>query len=284
MGFLSFAAIGRNAAQNIHWQYVYKPTVPAHGTAGFFIDLNQSSGTPKYNPFSGSALTATALVGEGNLGVYAGNFLPGRSKHLLSCQFLQLTSTNGPPDYVYVLDYLMFYSLIDTDDPGEQVLDNPITLPRYNDGRVVLIVQSPLASTAPMTLSYTNQDGVAGRTVTANIIPGGAIGVVASGTGTGAGGAGQANPFFPLADGDSGVRSIESVTMASSGGGFVCAAIVKPLATVPIYEASVPSEKNHAIFGQYPPEIKEGACLNFVIQRGGTATGAYRGEMLFVNS
>jgi hypothetical protein len=283
MGFLSFADIGRRAAANMHWAYVFKPTVPAQGAAGFFIDLNQSSGVPKYNPFSGSALTATELVGIGNLGVYAGNFLSGRSKHLLSMQFLQLTAANGPPDYVYLLDYLMFYALVDTDDQSEQVMDNPITLPRYNDGRIVLIVQSPLASTAPMTITYTNQDGVSGRTATANIIPGTAIGLVASGIGTG-GGAGQATPFFPLADGDSGVRSIQSVTMLGSGGGFVCAAIVKPLATLPILEASVSLEKQLPIFGQYPPEIKEGACLNFIIQRGGTGTGAYRAELLFVNS
>jgi hypothetical protein len=72
--------------------------------------------------------------------------------------------------------------------------------------------------------------------------------------------------------------------MASSGGGFVCAAIVKPIATIPVYEASVPAEKLTPILGQMPPEIKDGACLNFVIQRGGTAGGNYRGELLFVNS
>jgi hypothetical protein len=283
VGFQSFAAIGRKAAENIHWQYVHKPAVPAQGTAGYFVDLNQSAGIPKYNPFSGSALTATQLIGAGNLGVYPGNFIPGRSKHLLSCQFIQLTAANGPPDYVYLLDYLLFYALVDTDDPGEQTMDNPVSIPRYNDGRIVLIIQSPLSATAPMTINYTNQDGVSGRTATASIIPGTAIGVVASAVGT-AGAPSNATPFFPLADGDSGVRSIESVTMASSGGGFVCAAIVKPLATIPILETSVPIEKHLPIFGQYPPEIKEDACLNFIIQRSGTATGNYRGELLFVNS
>lgn len=283
MGFQSFAAIGRNADQNIHWQYIYKPTTPAHGATNLFIDLNQTSGVPKYNPFSGSALTATQLVGQGNLGVYVGNTIPGKTKHLLSCQFKQLTTSNGPPDYVHVLDYLMFYPLIDTDDPAEQVTDNPVSIPRYNDGMIVLIVQSPLASSAPMTINYTNQSGVSGQTSTATIIAGSAIGVCATAVGA-VGGASQATPFFPLANGDYGVRSIESITMAGSAGGFVCAAIVKPIATVPIYEALVPSEKNHAMFGQYPPEIKDGACLNFIIQRGASATGAYRGEMLFVNS
>jgi hypothetical protein len=280
MGFNSFAAIGRNAAENIHWQYVYKPTLPGVGANGFFIDLNQTSGIPKYNPFAGSALTATELVGQGNFGIYPGNFISGRSKHLLSCQFLQQTQT---PDYIYILDYLMFYSLIDTDEQSEQMMNNPITLPRYNDGRVVLIVQSPLAATAPMTLNYTNQDGVSGRTVTANIIPGAAIGVCATGMGIGGGGA-QATPFVPLDNGDTGVRSIQSVTMGGAGGGFVCAAIVKPLATVPTYETTAAVEKNYAMFGKCPPEILEGACINLIIQRGFTGAAILRGEMLFVNS
>jgi hypothetical protein len=182
-----------------------------------------------------------------------------------------------------LLDYLLFYSLIDTDDPAEQVLDNFETIPRYSSGKIVLIVQSPLATTAPITIKYTNQDGVSGRTSTHNIIPGAAIGVCATGVGTG-GGAGQATPFFPLAGNDTGVQLIESVTMGGSGGGFICAAIVRPILTVPIYETTVPVEKNFGIFGQNPPEVIEGACLNFIIGRGGTATGGYRGEILFVNS
>ena len=49
-------------------------------------------------------------------------------------QMVQLTTTNGSPDHVHLLDYLMFYPLIDLDDDVEQVMDNTVTLPRYDDG------------------------------------------------------------------------------------------------------------------------------------------------------
>ncbi len=283
MSFQSFAAIGRKAAENIHWQYVYKPTVPAHGTAGLFIDLNQSAGIPKYNPFAGSALTATPLTGAGNFGIYAGNFISGRSKHLISMQLLQTTVANGPPDYAYLLDYLTFYPLIDADDPTEQLMDNTQPLPRYSDGKVVIIVQAPMAASAPMTINYTNQDGVSGRTSTHTLVTGIVIGALATGVGS-SGATNAANPFFPLANGDTGVRSIESVTMGGSAGGFLCAAIVRPIAQIADYESNVPTEKTFPIFGMYPPEILDGACLNFIVHRGGSATGGYRAELLFVNS
>jgi hypothetical protein len=275
---MNFAAIGKAAAGNMHWQYVYKASTPAAGTAGFFIDLNQSSGQPKYNPFAGTSLALTPLTGEGNLGVYPGVFEAGKTKNLLRWQ-MQTSTT--PPDFVYLCDYLAFYPLIDADDPDTQTMDNSQSLPRYSSGQIVLIVQAPLASTAPVTITYLNQDGVS-RSSTYNIIAGAAIGTCATGTGT-VSGAGQATPFFPLAANDTGVQSITSVQFGASGGGFICAAIVKPLATLQLYEAGVATEKQFGLNNSLP-EIKPGACLNFLIQRGGTAAAAYQSELLFVNA
>ena len=270
----------------IHYQYVVKPTVPAHATTGYFIDLNQSSGTPKYNPFAGSELTATPLIGSGNGGIYPGNFITGSSKHLLRWQMLQIQGTNGAPDVVYLNDYLSFYPLIDCDNVDQQDMVNIEPLPRYLSGegvRIVLIVTAPMALTAPLTISYTNSDGVSGRTATANVIPGTAIGVCATAQGT-QGLAANATPFWPLADGDKGVRQIDSVTFGAGAGGFICAALVKPLATISILENNIPVEKMFGFEQQKPPEILDGAYLNLLIQRGNTGVGNYRGELIFINS
>jgi hypothetical protein len=270
----------------IHYQYVFKPTVPAHTTAGLFIDLNQSSGTPKYNPFAGSELTATPLFGSGNSGIYPGNFITGRSKHLLKWQMLQTQTTSGVPDYVFLNDYLSFYPLIDCDNVDQQSMVNIEPLPRYPSGegvRIVLIVTAPMALTAPLTISYTNSNGVSGRTTTANVIPGTAIGVCATADGS-QGLSNNSTPFWPLASGDSGVRSIDSVTFGAGAGGFICAALVKPLATINLYEANVPVEKMFGLENQMLPEIKDGAYLNLLIQRGSTGVGNYRAEMIFINS
>lgn len=270
----------------IHYQYITKPTVPAHVTSGFFIDLNQSSGTPKYNPFAGSELTATPLIGSGNGGIYPGNFIPGSTKHLLRWQMLQLQGTNGAPDHVHLNDYLMFYPLIDCDNVEQQDMVNIEPLPRYPSGEgvsIVLIVTAPLSVTAPLTITYTNSDGVSGRTSTANVIAGLNIGVCATSNGTN-GAASTATPFWPLADGDKGVRSIDAITFGAGAGGFICAALVKPLASLAILENNIPVEKMFGFEQQNPPEIKEGAYLNLLIQRGATGTGNYRGELIFINS
>lgn len=268
-----------------HYQYINKPTVPAHATAGYFVDLNQSGGQPKYNPFAGSELTATPLVGNGNAGIYPGNFISGSTKHLLRWQMLSIATS--VPNYFYLNDYLLFYSLIDCDNLDQQDMVNVETLPRYSDGvgvRIVLIVTAPMALTASVTISYTNSDGVSGRTSTANIIPGTAIGVCATAGGGTAGTAAQASPFWPLASGDKGVRSIESITFGAGAGGFMCAALVKPLATITTLEAGIPVEKMYGFENQMAPEIKEGAYLNLLVQNGTTTTGNYRGEIIFINS
>lgn len=285
----SFSNLGDAAANGrIHYQYVYKTATPTPGTAGFFVDMNQTSGVPKYNAFAGSSLTFTPLTGAGNAGIYPGSFTSGETKHLLRWQLVNTnTSANTTsPEHVYLNDYLGFYPLIDGDDVDVQFLDNTESLPRYTSGdgvRIVLIVQAPLVATASLSISYTNSDGVAGRTATFNVIPGVNIGVVASGSGT-AGGAGQASPFWPLVDGDTGVRSVESVQFAAGAGGFLCLALVKPLAHLQTYEAGVPVEKCFGFQNQNLPTIVEGAYLNMLVERSGTGAGSIRSELIFVNS
>jgi len=286
MALKGFSQLGRSIHDEgkFHYQYFFKPTVPANGTAGLFIDLNQSSGVPKYNPFAGSELTATPLFGVGNGGIYPGNFIPGKSKYLLRWQMQNLAA--AAPNHCYLNDYLSFYPLIDCDNVDQQDMVNVEPLPRYSSGegvRIVLIASAPMALTAPLTITYTNSDGVSGRTSTANVIPALAIGVCATGADPALGGAGQASPFWPLADGDKGVRSIESVQFGAGAGGFIIACLVKPIAQMTILEANVAIEKNYGFDHLQPPEIKDGAYLNMLVHCGTTTTSNFRGELVFIN-
>lgn len=290
MGFQSFGNIGKaiHDEGKFTYSYVVKTTTPSPGTAGYFVDMNQTSGVPKYNAFAGTQLGFTPLEGSGNGGVYCGPFLTNSSKHLLRWQCLNInTAANTtPPDFVILGDYLGFYPLIDCDDVDVQILDNSLSLTRYQNGegvRIVLIVQAPMVATAPITITYTNSKGVTGRTATANLIPGLSIGVCATGSGPG-GAASEVSPFFPLANGDTGVRAIESIQLAAGAGGFICAALVKPIASMNIYEPGVPVEKMYGFEHQNPPEILPGAYLNFLIQRSGNLAGSLRSELIFVNS
>ena len=91
---------------------------------------------------------------------------------------------------------------------------------------MVAVAQSAASTIGQFTFSYTNQDGVAGRVSQNNFT----FAVAGGGQVVGASGAGASyNPFCYLQAGDSGVRSIESVTMSAAGGGLMCLVIVKPL-------------------------------------------------------
>jgi hypothetical protein len=290
MALRNFGNIGESfESGKYHYQYVTKATTPTPATAGFFVDMNQTSGQPKYNAFAGTQGSFTPLVGSGNGGVYTGpQPQAGSTKHLVRWQGVNVNSgaNTTPPDTVLLCDYLGFIPLIDCDDVDLQEFDNTEVLPRYQDAegvRVVFVVQAPMLNTASIVVNYTNSQGVSGRSVTFNLIAGLNIGVCATGTGT-TGGAAQATPFLPLASGDTGVMRIDSVQMLAGAGGFICACLVKPIDLLQLYEIGVPAEKMYGFEKQMPPQIQDGAYLNFLIQRSGTGAGSFRSELIFINS
>lgn len=289
MGLLGFNSIGKSIedAGSFHYQYFYKSSTPSAGAARYFIDCNQTSGQPKYNPFAGSELTATPLVGSGNSGIYCGTFEVEKSKFISKITLNQSNTTAASPNFIFLNDYLMFYPLIDCDNLDAQIMDNTNTLPRYQGGegvRIVLVGTAPMTSIVSVTVTYTNSDGVSGRTSTADIIPSTAIGVCATAAGSG-GTTSQSTPFWPLADGDKGVRSIESIQFAASAGGFLCACLVKPITQIMSYEDNVPVESQSGFSILNPPQIYEGAYLNFLIFRGGGGSPLnIQGEIIFINS
>lgn len=292
MGFNSFGKYGEAFDEGrMHFAYVYKALTPTPAAANTFVDLNQTSGLPKYNAFVGSQYTFTPLTGTGNGGIYVGSYGSGSStKHLMRMQALNPGNASGgtaaPPDYLHLCDYLGFYPLIDSDSIDQQDMDNSTTLTRYTDGagvRIVLIATAPMSSSATLTISYTNSAGVAGRISSYSVYPATSIGSCATASGS-TGAASTVSPFWPLVGGDQGVRSIESMTFSSPCGGFICAALVKPIAGMGILELAVPSEKVFGFEVQNPPEIKPGAYLNFLWLRSNTAAATFSGELIFINS
>lgn len=287
-GLRSFGSIG-NAFDlgKVHYQYVTKATTPTPSTATAFVDMNQSSGHPKYNAFAGTQQAFNSLVGGGNAGVYVGPApASGEKKWLARWTGVNInTSANTlPPDIVHLCDYLGFYPLLDGDDVDLQVLDNTDSLQRYADGdgvRIVLVTQAPLALTASMTVNYTSCDDSA-KSVTTNLFPGVNLGVCCTTSGA-SGAIGTVTPFLPLAAGCRGVKKIDSIQLAGAAGGFFCACLVKPIDMLQLYESGVASEKQYG-FDRTPPEIKDGAYLNFLIQRSGTSAGSFRAELVFINS
>lgn len=201
---------------------------PATVTANW-LDLTYSGGSPGANFYASEPLVAATL--ESNKGIYVPSVSPASlflHRLTLMAAAASATTTTAQNSRFFLADYLLYYPFIDTDAAGEQQdLDNTVTIPRYDAGMVIAIAQSASSTVGQFTMSYTNQDGTAGRTspncFTLATVTGGGQSLI-----TGASAAGMW-PFVPLQAGDTGVKSIESVTFSAAGGGLVCLAIVKPL-------------------------------------------------------
>jgi hypothetical protein len=79
--------------------------------------------------------------------------------------------------------------------------------------------------------------------------------------------------FLPLASGDTGVRSVQTVTMSAANTGTFALVLAKKIATIPVTTVSVAAERD--LLNQLPslPQIKDGACLTW-LYFAGAATGA----------
>ena len=275
MPFRSVAEVANAVEQGRHHiQHFFRTGVPgSFGTSNLFGDASiGSSGPPVYNPYLGTALEATQLIGQRNQGIYTGPTLPTQERYLLSVSLTQAGASGFFPA-VYFLDYLMFYPYIDCDSLDEQVFDNPVSLPRYTDGegvRMAFFSQTPGSGAGnSITVNYTNQDGVA-KTTVSQIRVSGTIGVSGSGH---PGGTNAMSPFVPLANGDRGVRSVQSVQLAGGIGAFAVLVLVKPLFNLALNELSSTVEKNFLREQAALPRIYEGAYLNYIYNLS-TNTGA----------
>lgn len=139
-------------------------------------------------------------------------------------------------------------------------------LTRYTSGEGVMIgvtIYTQIGTTATtITASYTNQAGVAGRTTTATVFGGTAFR--------------EANRLLLLSlqEGDTGVRSVESTTIAVSTGtaGAFGVMLFKPLVFLPIQSTLgvlAAGFMTSGVMGGLP-EVVDGACL-FPISTSGVA-------------
>ena len=241
----------------------FRKTIGSTATVtGSYIDYSYFPGLPLANFYASSPLEAAYL--DNTRGVY----IPSVSPMKQVIRRLMVFNNGGATSRYQKLmlcDYLMYYPFVDTDAVGEQQdMIQTVSLPRYGSGMVFAVAQAASSTIGQFTMTYTNQDGVSGR-VSPNcfsqIVAGGGQSLMANISG------GGFNPFVPLQSGDSGVRSIESVTFTAAGGGLMALVIVKPLMTLFMQEAGatgMPTEIYSVFMHSRAPEIKDGAILNFI--------------------
>lgn len=277
MGFKNIRALAASLDSGRDWfSFIYKSSGPTGFGARRWADMSMGAGTPKYNAYVGSQAVATLLQNSGNDGIYLGPTPPaGQEKFLFGARLTSGVTTLAPSSWK-VQDYLMFYPLIDGDSVDQQDMDNPVSLSRYESGdgvRMMLVCTTPGSASGPITVTYTNSEGVSGRTVTAYASFTTVTGCIMS-TGGNASSTNALGPYLPLADGDKGVRSVEAVTLGGAVGGFFALVLVKPLTTLVLPENAVACEMTELIHKARLPKIEPGAFLNFIYCPAGAAQNA----------
>lgn len=260
------------------YNWVKNPTQATN--IGIWFDLSMSPGmpVPKYW-FDAAPLTAKAIYQSTDGGFYHGPNVTGE-KYLRSIT-TQASAATALPMNAILCDYLLYYPTTDDGTTDPQVMDNTVTLPRYTDGKGVQILPITVGARTggqSFTISYTNSEGVAGRTTTA--VTQNTSTVLGSVTGSNRATINASNPFIGLQAGDSGVRSIESVTMGGADVGLMSLILVKPLVQTCFREITVPYEKDFLVPTTDLIRIYNDAFLNFlVLPLGSLAATVLRGDL-----
>jgi hypothetical protein len=260
--------------------YIWRKTPSQTTVAGLWYDLSYAPGMPPPNYYIGSPLTATQLKQSTDGGLYHGPNVSPSEKYLRKITTYANAST-GLPMNAILCDYLLFYPFIDESTTDPQTMTNTLSLPRYTDGKgvqVTAIMTNAGTGGQQFYFTYTNQDGVTGRTsqtVTMNTST--AVGtIICSNTATNNAG----NPFIGLQDNDSGVRVIESVVMLGVDTGLFCLALVKPLIQTCFRETIVPYEKDLLIPTTTLDKIYDDAFLGFLaLPQGALNATVLRGDL-----
>lgn len=261
--------------------YGWRKTPSQTTLAGYWFDLSMSPGNPlpKYW-FDAAPLIAKAVYQSTDGGLFHGANVAPETKILRRITALASASP-ALPITLWLCDYLLYYPSIDDGTTDPQIMDNTVTLPRYTDGNGVQMVAITVAARTggkQFYVTYTNSEGVPGRisqTVTQNVST--AIGTVTTSNPTLFA---SGNPFIGLQSGDTGVRSIDSVTMLSGDVGLFTLLLVKPIATTLIRGIDAPVEKDFYVTQNELPIIEDNAYLNFLcLPRGTLAATALIGNI-----
>jgi len=275
MGFTSIddmvAEITAGKFNRADWN---KITGAAAYTAGRWYDMSALGGTPIANAWAGTSLTwttCTETTGNGTqiFGIPNGGNVSTDTKHLLNAAAITAVAT-GVPAQLMLVDMQGYYPGINMNVATSQTLLGTPTL-RYTNGvgiRAALVVVTTTGATAHnISMTYTNSAGTGSRTLPVTVA-GTASAITPHITHAGTA-ANNYGPFLPLASGDVGIQSVQSIQLsAASGAGTAALVLYKPLMTIPLTTATVASERDFV--NQIPslPQIKDGACLTWLLFTG----------------
>jgi hypothetical protein len=235
------------------------------------------------NAFAGTALawrTCDETTGNGTqiFGLPHGGNVSADTKHVLNVQAVTAVAT-GVPAQLMLVDLQGYWPGITNNSAVAQTLTGTPTL-RYANGvgcRLYWVQTVAAGATAQnIAVSYSNTTPTSGRTLPVTVaMTASAIVTHISHSGTAANNYG---PFLPLANGDTGVSTVASVTFSAANTGTGALCLARPLLTLPLTTVSVSAERD--LLNQLPslPRVMDGACLVWLYFAGaatGTTTNFY---------
>lgn len=282
-GFNSLKTLVETYSIDGKFKYTTWRKQPTQVTAsGFWFDLSMSPGNPSPQYYASSPLVSKAMSQSVDGGIYHGPGISPLAMNLHKLTALSLTATVLP---MILCDYLLYYPFVDEGIFGEeQLMTNSVTLPRYTDGegvQMMAVVVGGQLGGQTFQVNYTNSAGVSGRTTRTVIMSTQAVNgtIVTTSPAT----AGSGGPFIPLQTGDTGVRSIEGVTMNGEDVGVFTLVLIKPLADISLRGIDAPVEVDYFIDRPSMPRVYDDAYLNFICHPVGSLNAApIHGDATFV--
>jgi hypothetical protein len=265
----------------VHTQRFVKNAGPSHGSA--WTDPTFSSGQPAYDARVGVLNTFTPMVAQRNDAIWFPGINAGQTRHLLGCTMRPLQSTWRSIVSVVLFDLLGYYPMVDGDSTDPQVMDNTLTLPRYQDGdnvRIAIVNHiAPALQNGVALIDYTDEQDQAHQVQVT--IPNLGQNLVVSGQSPTS--VNQASVFTSL-NGGRGVKRIDAITYTTPPGGLHCYYLCKTLGTVVCgNDNGLALEKCFACHNGFNfPRIHDGAWISWFHRLNGTAsTVTWWGDFTF---
>lgn len=246
-------------------------------TALGWVDLSMAAGNPLPQYYAAAPLEAARL--DGMRGIFHGADKAPSTMHLTDWNVA--TPTANCVGRLKALRHGLYYPFIDGDSLDQQDLVNAVAAlnPPAGGWKVMIVAVAPTAGGGTLTFNYL-RNGVektspviALNTAVVNIAS-----IATSAPAVTAGGL----PFARLAEGDTGVDSLVSVTFLSPAGGLFAFVLVDPLADIATREINTPVEKNFVQTHPGAPRIFDGDYINFIGNcTGSVAAGIFAGFCKF---
>jgi hypothetical protein len=256
------------------------------GVANSWATMWPLTGMPPAGAYGGTALNAQALTDASTGAMLHGGNVSTDTKHLVLMSGMT-TAATGIPGILMLYDRCLYYPGINAAITSAQTLVNGTGLPRYTTGALVMMwmeVTTALGTgTGVVTCAYTDQGNTAGNAFGAvvNTVASAIVGRLPhAGTLVN----NQHAPFLALAAGDTGVRSVQTITFTTAHiAGVVALVMGVPLAMIPLTTVNVLSERDTVLQIAALPRVFDGACLSFLYMHSGAlaASSPYMGEARF---